>query len=193
MSWQGGAPSVEDMARDKVAEIRITPRTVRIGHQVYPLANISRVQTLEVRWGGKQATSHPVKAIAVLAVLFGLVAGAIVVLVPAFDAGGRELTTQLLTGAMALFGVRATYLVLLFLYRLLVRRKHYALLLEASGTQYTALSGTDVAELHRIEAEIVSAIEKPPTREHVVQVHGDLVFGNQTKQTGSGSRMTINN
>ncbi|WP_191299133.1 DUF6232 family protein [Lentzea cavernae] len=181
------------MARDKVAEIRINPRTVRIGHQVYPLANISRVQTLEVRWGGRLATSYPVKAIAVLLVLFALVSGAIVVLVPALGVGGRALTTQLLMGAMALFGVSTAYFVLLFLYRLLLRRKHYALLLEASGTQYTALSGTDLAELHRIEAEIVNAIEKPPTREHVVEVHGDLVLGNQTKQTGSGSRMTINN
>ncbi|MFD4673234.1 DUF6232 family protein [Lentzea sp. NPDC058450] len=181
------------MARDKVAEIRINPRTVRIGHQVYPLANISRVQTLEVRWGGRKATSYPPKETAVLLLLFGLVAVAIQVGVPALGLGGRQLITDLMMGAMVLFGVRIAYLVLAFLYRVLFRRKHYALLLETAGTQYTALSGTDLPELRRIEAEIVGAIEKPPTREHVVEVHGDLVLGNQTKQTGSGSRMTINN
>jgi hypothetical protein len=102
------------MAREQVGEIRINPRTVRIGHQVYPPANISRVQTVEVRWGGKRATARPLKEIAVPAVLFSVVAGAILVAVPALDLGGDRLTTQLLMGAIALFGVRIVYLILLF-------------------------------------------------------------------------------
>jgi hypothetical protein len=38
------------MAEKYVGQILISRRTVRIGHQVYPLANISRVQTLLVAW-----------------------------------------------------------------------------------------------------------------------------------------------
>lgn len=180
------------MARDKVGEIRISPRTVRIGHQVYPLANISRVQTLEVTWTGRRSTWYPVKETAVLLVLFALVAVGIQLLVPALHLGGRQLVTQLMTAAIALFGLRIAYLVLLFLYRALLRRKHYALLLETAGTQYTALSGTDVRELHRIEGEIVGSIENPPTQERVVHVHGDLVVGKQYKQSGAGSQMSFN-
>lgn len=179
------------MARQQVGEIRINPRTVRIGHQVYPLANISRVQTAEVRWAGRRATTRPLKELALVAVLFAVVAGAILVAVPALDLGGDRLTTQLLMAAIALFGVWAAYLVLLFVHRLLFRRKHYALLLETAGTQYTALSGTDQAELHRIETTIVGAIEDPPSREQVVHVHGNVAFGNQYNQSGSNNRMTV--
>lgn len=181
------------MARQQVGEIRINPRTVRIGHQVYPLANISRVQTVRVTWAGRRATSYPVKVIVILAVVFAVVAGAILVGVPALDLGGDELTTQALTGAAAVFGVPVAYLLLLFLFRVLFRRRHYALLLETAGTQYAALSGTDRKELHRIEGEIVGAIENPPDRERVVHLHGDLVVGNQFKQTGADSRLTVNN
>jgi hypothetical protein len=181
------------MARQQVGEIRINPRTVRIGHQVYPLANISRVQTVQVTWAGRRATSYPVKWIAILAVLFAVAGGLIVAGLPALDLGGDQLTTQLLMGAIALFGVPIACLLLVFLYRLLLRRKHFALLLETSGTQYAALSGTNQGELHRIEREIVGAIENPPTYERVVHLHGDLVVGNQFKQTGADSRMAVNN
>jgi hypothetical protein len=192
MCWSRDAPSLRFMARQQVGEIRINPRTVRIGHQVYPLANISRVQTVQVTWAGKRATSYPAKKLAVWVVLYAVVAGVILVGVPALDVGDDEMTTQLLIGASALFGLRIGYLLLLLIYRLL-RSKHYALLLETAGTQYAALSGSDQGELHRIEREIVGAIERPPTQERVVHLHGDLVVGDQFKQTGADSRMTVAN
>lgn len=180
------------MAREQVGEIRINPRTIRIGHQVYPLANISRVQTVQVTWAGKRATSYPAKKLVVWGALFAVVAGAILAGAPAVDLDD-EVTTRLLIGASAVFGARICYLVLLLAYRLLLRRKHYALLLETAGTQYAALSGTDQGELHRIQHELVGAIEHPPTQERIVHLHGDLVVGDQFKQTGADSRMTVNN
>lgn len=46
----------DGMAKKRVGEIRISKRIVQIGHEVYPLANISRVQTLRLVPGGKHAT-----------------------------------------------------------------------------------------------------------------------------------------
>lgn len=158
---------------------------------MYPLANISRVQTVQVTWAGKRATSYPAKKLALWVALYAVVAGAIVVGAPALDLGDDE-TTNLLIGVSAVFGLRIGYLLILLVVRLL-RSRHYALLLETAGTQYAALSGTDQGELHRIEGEIVGAIERPPTQERVVHLHGDLVVGDQFKQTGAAARMTVNN
>ncbi|WP_433436793.1 hypothetical protein [Nonomuraea sp. CA-141351] len=47
------------MAKQRVGEIRISKRVVKIGHEVYPLANISRAQTLRLVPAGKQATRTP--------------------------------------------------------------------------------------------------------------------------------------
>lgn len=180
------------MANERVGEIWINTRTVRIGHQVYPLANISRVQTVRVVWAGRSSTFYPIKEITVLVVLFAALASAAVALLPKIGIVEERTARQVAMVVAVLFGVRVAYLVGLFLYRLLFRRKRYALLVETAGTQYTALSGTDRAEVHRIEGEIVGAIENPPVREYSVQIHGDMVLGNQYKQNGSDSRMTIN-
>jgi hypothetical protein len=175
------------MAKEKVDEIRISKRTVRIGHQVYPLANISRVQTLRLVWGGKLATFYPLREIIVLLFLL-LVAGGIA---GAANAAGVR---QFATGAAILVGVRMTYLLCVLLYRLLIRRPNYALVLETAGTQYTALQGTDDHEIHRIEGEIVNAIEDPPLHERILHVSGDLVIGDKVgrdkyQQSGTGNRM----
>jgi Family of unknown function (DUF6232) len=125
-------------------------------------------------------------------VLFAGLAGAALAVMPNLDHSQEELARQIATVGAVLFGIRVAYLLLLFLYRLLFRRKRFALLVETAGTQYTALSGTDWAEVHRIERKIVGAIENPPVREQIVQLHGDLVMGDQYKQSGSDSRMTVN-
>ncbi len=57
------------MTKEKLGEIRINRRTLRIGHQVYPLANISRVQTLREAWRGRRATWYPIWQIAVVGLL----------------------------------------------------------------------------------------------------------------------------
>ncbi|PBC92588.1 hypothetical protein BX281_0266 [Streptomyces sp. Ag82_O1-15] len=170
------------MSRTKrVGEIRIAKRVVTIGHETYPLANISRVQTLRVVWHGKLATFYPLREITSLLLL----GGAITLLLPRVDLGSRlgaadtETARRIATAFAALLAVRIAYLLGLLLYRLLLRRKRYALLIETAGTQYTALSGTARNEIHRIQAAIVAAIEDPPSTEQILHVRGDLVVGDK--------------
>jgi hypothetical protein len=192
------------MAKRQVGEIRISKRVVQLGSQVYPLANISRVQTVRLVWGGKRATFYPLKKLITIAVVVTAVVGAALVVAPNLDldtdidvegVAGQEIATLV----AAIGGMWAAYLLLLFGYRLLFRRQWYALIIEASGTQYTALSGTDPNEIERLKGEIVGAIENPPSVERVVHVSGDVVFGDkvsggvQNKQSGTDNRMFVGN
>ncbi|MCF3135069.1 DUF6232 family protein [Streptomyces olivochromogenes] len=165
------------MAKRRVGEIRIAKRVVTIGHQTYPLANISRVQTLRVVWRGKLATFYPLREI----VLLLPAVAALVLVLPQVDLRFDYVETvrRIADAAAALIAVRVAYLVCVLLYRLLIRRTRYALLIETAGTQYTALSGTDHGEIHRIQAEIVAAIEDPPSTERILHVRGDLVMGDK--------------
>lgn len=189
------------MVKEHVGEIRISKRIVRIGHEVYPLANISRVQTLRVVWGGKLATFYPLREIIVLLLVVGAIMGAAVKLLPQLDLDAgfdiEEAARQLATVVAALAAVRIAYLLLVVVYRLLFRRPRYTLVIETAGTQYAALSGTDREEIHRIKGEIVDAIEDPPSQERIVQVRGDLVIGDKVgrdkyEQSGTDNRMTFN-
>ncbi|WP_214107757.1 DUF6232 family protein [Acrocarpospora catenulata] len=184
------------MAKEKVGQIRISKRVVQIGHQVYPLANISRVQSLRVVWAGKLATFYPLQQIVMIVVLAGAVVGGLLAVAPNLDLGGgwdvEEVARQVAAVVAAVSGLRVCYLLLVLLYRMLLRRRQYALVLETAGTQFTALSGTDQHEIHRIKNEIVGAIEDPPEYERTIEVHGDLVLGDQHKQTGNDSKMVFN-
>ena len=64
------------MAKEHVGEIRISKRVVRIGHEVYPLANISRVQTLRVVGAAARRPSTRSGEIIVLLVLVAAIVGA---------------------------------------------------------------------------------------------------------------------
>ncbi|MFI7412194.1 DUF6232 family protein [Streptomyces sp. NPDC049627] len=182
-----------DMAKERVGHIVISKRVVQIGHEVYPLANISRVQTLRVRWGGKYATLYPLRQISAIVVVVGVVVGAAVLVPPRLPSGVdpdiEEMARRFATLLSAVAGVVVAYWLVVLLYRLFIRRRHYALVIETAGTQYTALSGSDYAEIHRIRNVIVGAIENPPDQATSVQVHGDVVMGDQRKQVGSGNRM----
>lgn len=176
------------MAKEKVSEIRISKRIVRIGHQSYPMANISRVQTGQVVWRGKLATFYPLWEITFWLLI--LVVGSVV---------GTALGAPpfLLGFAAILVAVRMAYLLLVLCYRVLARRWKYALVIETAGTQYTALRGTNQDEIHRIESEIISAIEDPPLHEVVLQLNGDFVMGDKVgrdknQQIGTDHSMIIN-
>jgi len=165
--------------KKKVGEIRIAKRIVTIGHETYPLANISRVQTLRVVWRGKLATLYPLREITVLLLLGGTIALVLQRAGSRLAGADAETVRRIGTAFVALLAVRAAYLLGVLLYRLLFRRKRYALLIETAGTQYTALSGTARNEIHRIQAELVAAIEDPPSTERILHVGGDLVVGDK--------------
>jgi hypothetical protein len=158
------------MADKQLGEVLISRRTVRIGHQVYPLASISRVEVLRVVWGGKLATSYPLREIVILA----LVAGAIAVEDP-----GR----QLVLGAAVLAGARIAWLLCMLGHRLL-RRPLYTLVIEAAGTRYTVLSSTMPAEIDRLKWEIINAIDNPSAH-RIVPLSGNVVFGDRHAPAGA--------
>lgn len=121
------------------------------------------------------------------------------VVLPELDLNAKDedAVQQFATVAAILIGVRMAYLLLVLFYRLRIRRSRYALVIETAGTQCTALSGTDRDEIHRIEDEIVNAIEDPPDHERIVHVGGDLVIGDKVgrdkyQQSGTDNRMAFN-
>lgn len=181
------------MAKKRVGHITISRRVVQIGHEAYPLANISRMQTLRIRRAGKLTTFHSLQQIGSLAVL----AVAAVVIPPRLpselDPDAAEIVRGVADIVVVVAGVGAAVLLAFLLYRLFFQRSRYALMIETSGTQYTALMGTDPNEIHRIKGIIVNAIEDPPIEAVHVDVRGDVVMGDkadrQYKQTGSGNRM----
>jgi hypothetical protein len=185
------------MANKKVGELLISKRVVKIGHQVYPLANISRVQTLRLVPSGKDATFYPLQQIVILLLLLaGVIVAPLVVLpeldlAPGFDL--EETARQFAMIATAVAGIRMAYLLFVLFYRLLIRKKRYALVIETAGTQTTALSGTDSSEIHRIKDRIVAAIEDPPMVPQRIEINGDFVMGDQHKQSGRDSKMIFNN
>ncbi|MGH3975263.1 MAG: DUF6232 family protein [Pseudonocardiaceae bacterium] len=169
------------MRKEKVGEIRISKRIVRIGHQVYPLANISRVQTLRLVRVGKLATFYPLREIAVFLLVVGAIVGAAVVVLPKLDLN-VETAREYANVAASLAGVWITYLLFVLFYRLWIRRSHYELVIETAGTQYAALRGTNRDEIHRVEGEIVNALEDPPDRERIVHIIGDFVNGDKVER-----------
>lgn len=185
------------MAEAPVSEFSVSPRIMEIGHQVYPLANISRVQSVKLVWAGKLGTFHPLKGIVVSSLIIGALVAAVTFGLPRFRLGRvvRNVAEQAVTVISVVLGIWIAYLLLVFLYRLLLRRTQYALVIEAAGTQYTALYGPDPREIQRIKKLIVDAIERPPPRtvtHPTFNVHtGDVISGGvQYKQTGAGT-MTV--
>jgi len=146
-----------------MAEIRISRRTVRIGHQGYSLGNISAVRTVPVGYAGKLATYYPVREIVVLA------AAALAVAV-AFDGPA---VVVLVAAAAA----RIVYLAGVLAHRRLVRRDWHTLVIETGGSRYPVLSGTDPNELDRFAAAILRAVADPPDTERIVRSRGDVVVG----------------
>lgn len=173
------------MAQTGTAEIRINKRTVRIGHEVYPLANISRLQTVQLHYGKKKSTFQPVKEMA--AVLVFAIAAAVAVTM-----SGIPQAEQIMRWIVIVTALCVAYLLIVFVHRML-RRPIYSLAIETAGTQFTLLSSHDLGTVRMIEREVVNAIENPPNYEKVFQV-GDIILGDKIgrdkiSQSGYGNTM----
>ena len=192
------------MAEQQVGEIRISSRIAIIGHQVYPLANIARIQTLHVVRAGRSRTFYPLRTIVFLLVLVVGVTTATVVLVPKLapriepntDLDVARIAHQVAGAVTVLAAIWILWLLAVIVHRLNTPQQ-YVLTIETSGTQYTALTGTDYNEIRRIEWAIVAAIERPPAHEQVLRVSGDVVFGDKVGRdknvnSGAGSAMNFN-
>lgn len=156
------------MLRKPVDKIRISKRLIRLGDQIYPLANISRIQTHKV---------VPRLTYTRITVELAAILTALALMNAAGSASGliRGLVTIAVVGTLM---IRAAYVLSVLIHRVGTRQR-YALLLEAAGAQYTALSGVDQQEIDRIREEIANAIEDPPIGERVLHVAGDVVFGDK--------------
>lgn len=176
--------------KQRVSEIRISRRTIEIGHEVYPLANISRVRTHRLEWAGKYATFQPLRSMVSLAV-WVIVIEAVAVVGPQY-AGGQygldQAAQQFAALVLALAGARAVWLLGVLLYRLLLRPTFYKLVIETAGAQSTALHGTDLTEITRIRGLIVAAIEDPPASMQTFQIYGDVFGGDKF----TGKDYTVN-
>ncbi|TKK86838.1 hypothetical protein FDA94_20480 [Herbidospora galbida] len=177
------------MAKKRVGEIRISKRVVRIAHEVYPLANISRVRTLRVVYNGRFSTFYPLGQLVVVAALAAAASFVAEEVLPE--------AREYLPVALAVAGVWGGLLAIQFLYRLIFRRNRYSLMIETAGTQYTALWGTDLAEIRHIEGLIVDAIEDPPPTEKSYTFNSPVYVGNtfarDTFNVSGGGRATVNN
>lgn len=188
------------MAKERVGEIRINRRIVQIGYQFYPLANISRLQTIKEAWRGSLATFYPLWTITVVLLVVGSTVYVALDVVPTLhlqtDLDLEKAGRQLAAAAVAVGGVCIACLLLVLFYRLLMRRPRYALVLETAGTQYTALTGTNRHEVERITHEIVAAIANPPSYERILHLSGDVVIGDKVgrdkyQQVGTDNRMVL--
>ncbi|MFI9810610.1 DUF6232 family protein [Saccharothrix variisporea] len=159
------------MVKEEIGAIVVSPRLLRIAHQAYPLANISRVQTLRLRWTGKDATAYPLREVFGLALLVALVGAALAGVVPelGLDRDVRVLVERFAAALAIVVAVRVVYLLVLVVRRLF-RRRQYVLVIETAGTQVTALTSTDREEIFAIERQVVGYIENPPKDQRVIKV-----------------------
>ncbi|MGH3694050.1 MAG: DUF6232 family protein [Pseudonocardiaceae bacterium] len=170
------------MSEDRVGEIRISRRLLRIGSQVYPLANIGRVQTLWLEWGRNNVATFR-EFVGLL-----LVIGLIVFILPVLGLGSS--VSGLTVIAMIVAGI-------VVLYRFLTRQRRFVLFIETTGGQIATLAAKAEPEIRRIEYAVVEAIENPPNQEQVIQISGDIVMGDKIgrdkyQQSGSGNRIMSN-
>ncbi|MFC8915002.1 DUF6232 family protein [Streptomyces sp. NPDC057116] len=179
--------------RKRAGEIRVSRRTVRIGHEVYPLANISRVRTLRLVPGGRRAAFSPVRETGTL-VVAAVVAAVVLDTAPARlgpTLMAHDTARRCVAAAAVLATGRVAWLLAVVGHRLPLRRPRYALILETSGDPRTVLTGTDRGAIHRVQREIVDAIDNPPEQQRSVHVGGDLVMGDKVgrdKYAGRGAR-----
>ncbi|CUU54737.1 hypothetical protein Ga0074812_103227 [Parafrankia irregularis] len=174
--------------KNQIFEIVVGKRALTIGHEVYPLANISRIQTRELKWFGKYSTFYPLRRMASLAGGVALLVVAVIVGPRYADPDGEyaleDIGRQFAVLVLVLAGAATLWLSGVLIYRVFFRRTYYLLLLETAGAQAALLNGTDLKEIMRIRNALVAAIEDPPASAYNIEVHGDVFAGD--KFTGRG-------
>lgn len=154
----------------EVLEVRVSRRILWIGAAAYPLHNIARAQTVEIR---------PDRAGSVRSYL-----GQVVVWLGLGFAGAMLLGDQ---GALAAYV--AVGLVAISTIRLgfaLSARSYYALLIETSGSPQTALVTADRRQVTTIVQQTMEAIDNPSAEFHT-QVNHVTNVGEQYNLSGHGN------
>lgn len=164
------------MSQDSVGEIRINRRLLRIGDQIYPLANIARVQTLWIEWQPKTSPAG--------GILLGIAVIAYILSWLGFDLPVSN-TLVVIAGIVGViwFGISDA---------IARPKRRFLLVIETNGAQTAVLASTVEPEIRKLEHAVVNAIENPPSQEQVLKVSGDIVFGDKIDrdkilQHGSGN------
>lgn len=164
------------MERTPVHQINVRPRMMRVGHQFYPLAQISRVQNIRFDVKNPFSGAHVLLAL-IAAALF---VGGVVAAASTSRASGSS-------GAVGILSVLALVgLVAVLVHGSTAKTRYYAVMIETSGSQSTQLASTVEYEITTLTHAVVGAIENPPTSERVIQL-GDNVFVNNSPGTQIGN------
>ena len=144
------------MSRQRVGEIRITQRDLRVGRQVYPLFTISRVQAVPMFTPRGSQRSR----------VFWLVV--------------LTLVTALLVwwGFLVIAWAPAMWALLLLprTVRHAMTPQRYGLVVESAGVRYETLSAGDPHEVHRLVELVRRALREPPETDQVLPVSADVAL-----------------
>lgn len=161
------------MGKKRLSKVVVRSHTLRLDYQIYPLANIARIQAgrLKIKKGisGREVG---VGLSSVLLVLSGLMAWA---------STGSPSSAALL---MITVGLVAAGAVLAYRYNF--RRGDYVLSVESAGGYSTQVFSRERAPIEELEHSLVEAIENPPTGERVIQV-GNNVYINKAQDVRVGT------
>lgn len=154
--------------------LRVSNRLLWVGEAVYPLHNIVRVQTFVLSPDRKKALADFAPWIALLLVFFA-----------AFVMGANAAGT--------LVTIVPAGLLIASLVRRLTRPDLYVMGVETSGTSVAVVTLADRAELRRLVARIVNAIEHPetefslPVAQLTVNIENYAHVGDTANINGSGN------
>jgi Family of unknown function (DUF6232) len=153
-------------------DVWVTPRTVRLSQETYPLRNISRVSVQTVEW----AERPPIREVGPPLALMGLSTVALV----------ATQSSRSSNDLGAVFGLVLALSVLWLIVAIARKRYRTALIIESAGDVSTALISKNPESIHRLEAAILDAIEIPPEQPRLIHigdvVRGDKIGGNKYQQ-----------
>jgi hypothetical protein len=152
--------------KSKFIEIRVSRRILWIGDEAYPLQNIARAQTAEVKPDRPAALRRYLKWM-VLWVLLGAAATTAIKLAPRLSsAEGPNLLNHAGVGVLVVATVLAV-ISTIWLLAVFLRRTYYALVIETSGYPIAALVSRDETRVRQIVRQIMDAIDNPQAEFHL--------------------------
>lgn len=151
--------------------LELRDRTLRINNQVYPLANIARIQSLlwqPPKWRYAVRTLQAAAALGIVVLFFQITQ-------PFNDWTTPMFVTLLISTAVGLLIILAL-------------PEKYVFALETNGAQLCLLYSVDPSAVDRLVDLVVRTIENPPTEPVVYSITNfTTIGGDQINQSGSGS------
>jgi hypothetical protein len=163
------------MDKQRLTEVVVRPRTLRLEYQTYPLANIARIQAgrlrIKKRLSSREISIGTAACLLVLSGLFGWASA---------GSPSRTALFMILTGLAALGGI--------LVHRYDFGRREHVLSVEAAGGYSTQIFSKAGEQIKKLEQDLLDAIENPPSSAQPIPV-GNNVYINKAKwvQVGTGN------